>query len=185
MRPALSSLYRLAGGLAAACLVLIAFLVILQVGGRFVDAVLTVLGADPFGFLVPSLSEIAGFLLVGASFLALASTLRMGDHIRVAILLQQVPARISWVLEVVSLGITLVLVAAFTWYSAGQAYDSYLYNEVSFGMIPIPLCIPQTVMTVGLGVFAISVLDDLVCVLSGRQASYQQAQRDDLLEGVE
>ena len=90
MRTALTALYKTATVLAACCLVTIALLVTLQVMGRLLDGARSMVGLEPLGLLVPSLAEIAGFFLVGASFLALAGTLRMGDHIRVSILLQGV-----------------------------------------------------------------------------------------------
>ena len=185
MRKFLNVLYKSAGALAAACLVLIALMVIVQVFGRIFDGLLGLLGYPPYGFLVPSLAEIAGFLLVGASFLALASTLRLGDHIRVTILLQQVPKRIAHWLEAWCLLVAFAIVSYFAWQSGLQASDSYVYHEVSFGIIPIPLWIPQTVMTVGLAVFAVSILDDLCRIVFGGKASYHTAYRADAIEGVE
>ncbi|WP_417669956.1 TRAP transporter small permease [Roseibium sp.] len=185
MRAFLDGLYRLAGGLAAACLVTIAVLVVAQVAGRLIDGGRKIFGLEPLGLLVPSLAEIAGFLLVGASFLALASTLRMGDHIRVSILLQHVPAAVARVLEVWCLAVAFALVAYFGWHAGWLAYDSYVYDEVSFGIIPIPLFIPQIVMSVGIVVFALSLADDLLVALTGRAPSYAMADREDAIEGVE
>lgn len=185
MRALLNGLYRLSGVLAAVCLVTIAILVVLQVGGRLLDGALKLFGGEALGLLVPSLAEIAGFLLVGASFLALAQTLRMGDHIRVSILLQNVPEKFARVLEVWSLAVASLLACYFTWHVALMVLDSYAYNEVSFGIIPIPLWIPQSVMTLGVGVFSIALLDDLFSAILGRKPSYLVADRTDVIEGVE
>ncbi|MDJ0931140.1 hypothetical protein [Breoghania sp.] len=100
MRKALDALYRLPAGLAALSLVAIAVLVVIQVAGRVIDGARSVLGFEPLGLLVPSLAEIAGFLLVSTSFMALASTLRNADHIRVNIMLQQVPYSVARFLEI-------------------------------------------------------------------------------------
>ncbi|MEP0233804.1 TRAP transporter small permease [Roseibium sp.] len=185
MRAFLDGLYRLAGGLAAACLVTIAVMVVAQVVGRLIDGARKIFGLEPLGLLVPSLAEIAGFLLVGASFLALAATLRMGDHIRVSILLQNVPASAAKILEIWSLAVALALISYFGWHAGWLAYDSYAYHEVSFGIIPIPLWIPQAVMTLGIGVFALSLADDFLAAVTGRAPSYASADRGDAIEGVE
>lgn len=185
MRVFFNALYRLSAGLAAACLVAIATLVVLQVSGRLIDGFRKLVGFEPLGLLVPSLAEIAGFLLVGASFLALAATMRMGDHIRVSILLQHLPGSLSRMFEIWCLGVALVFVSFFAWHAAWLVYDSVVYNEVSFGIIPIPLWIPQLVMTAGIVIFAISLLDDFVCALQGKPASYTIADRSDAIEGVE
>ncbi|WP_417686221.1 TRAP transporter small permease [Roseibium sp.] len=185
MRAFLDGLYRLSGGLAAMCLVSIALLVVAQVSCRLIDGARKLMGLDPLGLLVPSLAEIAGFLLVGASFLALAATLRMGDHIRVSILLQHVSPRVAKLLEVWCLAVAFVLACYFGWHAGWLAYDSLVYDEVSFGMIPIPLWIPQSVMTTGIVIFAISLGDDLLGALLGRAPSYTVAVRGDAIEGVE
>ena len=76
VRPALDGLYRLSAGLAAFCLAAIAALVVIQVTGRLL------------GILVPGADDLAGYALMASTFLALASTLRAGVHIRVTLLVR-------------------------------------------------------------------------------------------------
>lgn len=185
MRLLLNRLYAAAEILAASCLVTIAAMVLAQVLGRLADGFLKLAGREPVGFLVPSLAEIAGFLLVGASFLALASTLRHAVHIRVSLAIAHAPAGLRRLMETLVLVAGFGLVAYFAWFAGALAYDSYLYNEVSFGIIPMPLFIPQAVMAIGLGVFALSLLDDLVVQLSGGTPSYVAAEAGKGIEGVE
>jgi len=185
MRKALNTLYKTATALAACCLLTIATLVALQVLGRLIDWAMMSAGFDPLGFQVPSLAEIAGFLLVGASFLALAGTLRNNDHIRVSMLLQAVPAGAARLFNVWVIAIALALAAFFTWNAGLLAFDSYKFGETSYGVIPIPLVLPQSVMTLGLLVFSISLLDDLVLSLTGRAPSFENAVKADPIEGKE
>ncbi|POF28745.1 TRAP transporter small permease [Roseibium marinum] len=185
MRKALNALYRASTVLAASCLVAIASLVALQVFGRLLDGGLSLIGMDPLGLLVPSLAEIAGFLLVGASFLALAGTFRNSDHIRVNILLQAVPPPVAHLLNIWAVAVALGLAGFFTWHAGALAHDSYTYGEVSFGIIPVPLVLPQTVMTAGLLVFSVALLDDLISALAGRTPSFETVSKDDLIEGKE
>lgn len=185
MRMALNTLYKAATALAACCLLVIATLVVVQVIGRIVDWILLRAGLQATGFQVPSLAEIAGFLLVGASFLALAGTLRNNDHIRVTMLLQAVPAGAARFLNIWVVAIAFALAVFFTWNAVQLALDSYKYNETSYGVIPIPLVIPQAVMTMGLLVFAISLLDDLIVSLTGREPSFETVVKADPIEGKE
>lgn len=185
MRKALDALYRWSAVLAALSLVAIAALVVAQVAGRILDGALSLIGVEPFGLLVPSLAEIAGFLLVAASFLALASTLRNADHIRVIILLQQVPQSVARFLEIWVLAVAVALVGYFAWNAGLLTLDSYKFHEVSYGIIPIPLWIPQTAMTAGLAVFLISLLDDLVVTLCGGSPSYLEPGPEHGIEGTE
>ena len=185
MRKALNSLYQASTVLAACCLVAIAGLVVFQVFGRLLDGTRKFFGAEPWGLQVPSLAEIAGFLLVGASFLALAGTLRNGDHIRVSILLQAVPSSIGRFLNVWAVALACALACYFTWHAGWLAFDSYSYNETSYGIIPIPLVYPQIVMTLGLMVFSVSLFDDLVQILAAGEPSFEAVTNDDPIEGKE
>ena len=173
MRLVLDGLYRLSSAAAAVCLCVIAGLVLTQVFGRVLDGLLRLLGLPIAGITVPSLNEIAGFLFVAATFLALASTLRRADHIRVSMLIKAVPHGARRWLE----GLVLLAGGALAAYAAYHAVllvvDSIQFNSVSFGVIPIPLAIPQSALAFGLIVFAVALFDELAGVLRGGVPTYQ------------
>lgn len=172
MRHFLDGLYRVAEWLAMGALCAIAILVFAQVGGRVVDTVLTLGGGSPYGFLVPSLAEIAGFLLVGASFLALAASFKAGSHIRVTLALMHLPEPVRRASETAALAAATFLAGLLAWYTTMLAWDSYVYGEKSFGIVAVPLSLPQGVMALGAIIFAIATADDLIATLrGGRPAS--------------
>ncbi|WP_048648122.1 TRAP transporter small permease [Nitratireductor soli] len=172
MRKCLDWLYGAAEGLAMVALCLIALLVLAQVLGRVADTVLTLLGQPPYGFLVPSLAEIAGFLLVAASFLALAGSLRGGVQIRVTLAIGMLSGTARRLAEIAVLTVATALSGFFFFYAAKLAADSHRFNELSFGIIAIPLWIPQAMMAAGIGVFTIALIDDLCAVIRARAPSY-------------
>ena len=167
MRVLLNQLYRLSSAAAAICLCVIAGLVLVQVFGRIVDGTLRALGLPIAGITVPSLNEIAGFLFVAATFLALAATLRQADHIRVSMLIRAVPLGARRVLEGLVLTIGTMLAAYASWHAVFLVIDSIQFNSVSFGVLAIPLWIPQSALAIGLIVFAIALADELVDVVFG------------------
>ena len=173
MRAFLNTLYRVSGALAAACLCTIAVLVIAQVGGRILDGVMHLFGRSGVGFTVPSLNEIAGFLFVAATFLALAATLRNGDHIRVSMLIRSVSPGLRRVLELTVLAVGAGFACFAAWHAVLLVADSIEFGSVSFGVIAIPLAIPQSALALGLIIFAIALIDDLIATLTGGQPSYQ------------
>ncbi|KGM89605.1 TRAP-type C4-dicarboxylate transport system, small permease component [Roseovarius mucosus DSM 17069] len=176
LRGLLDRLYAAGFALAALALVTIAGLVLVQVLGRVIDKTLLALGQEPVGIAITSLSELGGFLFVGAVFLALAGTLRAGGHVRVTLLIHSVPAPFARLLSVVALLLALGL-CGFALYSAGvQAWDSWAFNAVSFGMAKFPLWIPQAVMVLGLMLFWIALLDELIVLLSGSSPAFQRAE---------
>jgi TRAP-type C4-dicarboxylate transport system permease small subunit len=163
MRQFLDRLYWACGVLAGLFLILIAALILAQVIGR------------QFNLLIPSADDFAGFSMAASAFLGLAPTLRSGAHIRVGLLLGQLPPRARAPAELVCLAIGVGLVGYFTWYTGDMTVESWRFDDRSPGLISTPLWIPQLAMTAGLLVLAIALLDDLVAVLQGRTPSYEAA----------
>jgi TRAP-type C4-dicarboxylate transport system permease small subunit len=176
MRASLDRFYALTLYLAAACLVLIAGLVGAQVLGRIVDGLLKLSGYPPYGFLVASLAEIAGYLFAAASFLALAGTLKRGAHIRVTMLLGVVSEPSRRRIELWVLAVGTVFVAYICWSLVALVYDSYRFKEVSYGLIPVPLAIPQAVMTAGAVALLIALVDEFVITWRSGRPSFRSGE---------
>jgi TRAP-type C4-dicarboxylate transport system permease small subunit len=66
----------------------------------------------------------------------------------------------------------------FSYYCFDMVHDGILYPDYTIGLIPIPKWIPQIGMTIGVVLLFIALLDDLICVLSGKAPSYQQNTSD-------
>ncbi len=176
LRRLLDHFYELSLYAAATCLVLIATLVGAQVIGRVYDVLLVLSGSRPYGFLVPSLAEFAGFLLGAASFLALAATLKRGAHIRVTMLLASVPEGARRWLELWSLTAAAAFAAFVVWHIAALSLDSFRFNEVSYGIIPMPLWIPQAAMALGATVLLIALLDELAITWRRGRPSFRSGE---------
>jgi TRAP-type C4-dicarboxylate transport system permease small subunit len=176
MRKALDALYGAA--LVGACLAMtaIASLVFLQVLGRIIDRLATWFGLGRIGLAIPSLAEIGGFLFVAAAFLALPYTLRAAGHIRVTLALRFLGPTGDRIATVTVLVAGLGLAAFAAWNVGLQSLASWQRGSVSYGLIPIALWIPQAVMTTGLGLLALALLDELAAALRGEPA-FREAER--------
>ena len=174
MRQTLDRLYSGALILAAAAFAAIAALVLVQIIGRLIDRGARALGAVPPGITVPSLAEIGGFLFLSAVFLGLAGTFARGGHVRVSLLTGALPPTIARPLEALVLIIAAGLCAFATWSSWLQAWDSWVYDSVSFGMVRVPLWLPQGGMTLGLVLLCIALIDSLVTVIRGGTPHYAE-----------
>ena len=168
MRGFLDSLYRLGGYLSALQPVLIMAMVVLQVLGRILDKLLLAVGLNALGLQVPGLAELAGFLLLGATFTGLAYTFSVGGHIRVDLVHRALPDGVRRGLDLGVTAVALAITGYALWYCGRLAYDSYDFGDVSIGMVPVPLWIPQTVMVVGLAWLAVALADALAGLVSGR-----------------
>jgi TRAP-type C4-dicarboxylate transport system permease small subunit len=176
MRHFLDRLYAAALWLSAFCLVAIALLVGLQLAGRILDGLLKMVGLAPVGFIILSLAEIAGYLLAAASFLALAGTLKAGAHIRVTMLLSAVGEKARYYIELWAFAAAAAFSAYMTWNIARFAFVSWQYNEVSSGLIPVPLVYPQAAMAVGAIILTISLIDETVIVFRRGRPSFRGAE---------
>ncbi|KAA2235803.1 TRAP transporter small permease [Salinarimonas soli] len=173
MRAVLDRLYAASLWLSALCILAIAVLVGLQVGGRILDALLKLVGARETGFVILSLSEFAGYLLAAASFLALAGTLKGGVHIRVTMILGMLPESVRRMVEVAGLAFAVVVSAYGTWYLGRLAYDSWRFNELSSGLVPVPLVYPQAAMALGAALLVVAFLDECLITLRRGRPSFR------------
>ncbi len=178
MRRGLDLLYAAAFGVAALCFGAIALLVLVQIAGRLIDRGLAMVNAGPLGITVPSLAEIGAFLFVSGVFLGMAGTLRRGGHVRVTLATQKLGAGASRAVAglVILLGLGLGVWAA--WNSGLQAWDSWAFDSVSYGMVKVPLALPQAVMTFGLAVFCVALADEGVAVLRGEDPAFRRAEAE-------
>ncbi|MDX1608848.1 MAG: TRAP transporter small permease [Halofilum sp. (in: g-proteobacteria)] len=162
MRAILDRLYLVSGVLAATALAAIAVLVLSQTIGRL------------FGVLVPSANELAGYCVAASAFLGLAPTLNHGVHIRVRIVTQHLSAPVQRWLEGWCLLLGLGLSGFATWYAIDLVVGSWRYGDVSPGLLAVPLWIPQLGMAAGLSIFTLSLLDNLLRLLRGREPLYRE-----------
>jgi len=165
--------FYLASGYAAGfCIALIMVVILLQIVGRI------------FGFIIPSAEDVSGYALAASTFFGLAYTFHEGGHIRVTLVIQKWPAKARYVQELLVLLFGFGLACYMTYYCWHMVYESYIFEEVSYGYIPIPIWIPQ--IPVGLGMLALNlaILDDLIAVLRKRTPSYQQHEADINLEEI-
>ncbi|MEL6196594.1 MAG: TRAP transporter small permease subunit [Pseudomonadota bacterium] len=168
MRRALDALYLWSGYAAAGFLVLIVATVLLQVGFTLVDAVALAVGARPVGLVLPSYAEFTGYFLAAASFLAAAHTLSRGAHIRVSLVIQRLGPRPRRWAEIWCACVGTLFSAYFTGWMVMLVLESLAFGDVSPGMIPVALWIPQLSIALGMAVFTIALADMAVGAITGR-----------------
>lgn len=157
MRRLLDTLFDATAWLAAAFMVGLLCMVLLSIVSREV------------GFHVRGTDAYAGYLMAGSAFLALAHTLKRGEHIRVTLVLQALPPAARRALEIWSLSAGVLLSGLLAFYSVRLAWQSHLFHDISTGNDATPLWIPQLAMALGSVVFALAMLDEWVLELRGRR----------------
>jgi hypothetical protein len=140
VRALLDALYDGAAWLAALFMVGLLVMVLLSIVGRQLH------------FHVPGTDAYAGYLMAAAGFLALAHTLKRGEHIRVTLLLNALQGPLAtaasrsgrWARP-------RCWPAAVRLYSCRLAWQSRAFNDISTGNDATPLWIPQLAMAAGHG----------------------------------
>lgn len=150
---ALHRLYFASGLLSAAALVLICGLIIAQIVAR------------NMGSTVRDAEEFAAWAMSAAGFFGLPYALHCGSHIRVSAVTRFVPESAHHAMEVLASLIGLALAAYLAWYCTTFVLESYRFNEVSQGLIPVPMWTVQVPMVLGSSLLAVAFAERLVCVL--------------------
>lgn len=157
MRKLLNGLYEASAWLAGLSMIGILVMVLLTVVSRLI------------GFSAPGTDAYAGYAMAGAGFMALASTLKKGEHIRVTLLLGALKGSALKTMEVIALGIATILSGFLAFYAARLVWQSWEIDDISVGMDASPLWIPQLFMALGTLVFFIAFCDELVLELTGKR----------------
>jgi len=173
LRKALDLLYDAAGYLAAFFMVGILLMVLASVVGRVV------------GFNLRGSDAYAGYCMAAASFLALAHTLKRGEHIRVTLFLDRFGGRLRRPLELWSHAAGTFFCAALAWFSVRLVLQSHEFNDISQGNDATPLWIPQIGMAVGAVVLLVAMLDDFVGVVRRRAVATGRPGDDDYVKAIE
>jgi TRAP-type C4-dicarboxylate transport system permease small subunit len=116
--------------------------------------------------------DLSGFCLVAVIFLGLAPTYRRGEHIRVGLVIDRLTGRARRGAELVIVAASLVCTAWATWWIGRMVYDSWRFNDVTQGLLAIPLWIPQFSMVLGAAGLSLALAEDLVNGLRGRTPSH-------------
>jgi TRAP-type C4-dicarboxylate transport system permease small subunit len=154
-----------------------AWLAALGMVGTLVSVLAGVLDRQ-FAWSLRGTDMYAGYFMAASGFLALAHTLKKGEHIRVTLLLNALKGKARRALEIWALAAASALAMLFAYYSVKLGVNSWQFNDISTGNDATALWIPQLTMGVGAVVLMIAFIDELVLEIMGRR---EQASSDEAL----
>ena len=158
----LDRLFIWSGYLAGMFLVLIGILVVSQIVARMMHS------------QIPSVDEFAGYSLAASSFLGLAYSFRCGSHIRVTLFTDRLSGSAQRIILIAVLLFALAMIGTWGYNAVHLVYESWLFKEVSTGIIKYPLWIPQMFMGLGVILFCLALLEDLVRVIRGEEPNFEK-----------
>jgi TRAP-type C4-dicarboxylate transport system permease small subunit len=131
--------------------------------------------ARQFDVVISGANDVVAWLCAAAGFFALAHSFKHGDFVRVTLLMEKASPRVRRAFELAALTIAAVVVSYLTWWATVYTYESYVFQDMSIGMLAIPIWIPQLSFGIGSWLLLIAVLDELWIVLRGGRPSYEVA----------
>ena len=164
MRRSLDFLYDATAWLAALSMIGVLVMVLNSILGRLLNFHLA--GSDAY----------AGYSMAAAGFLALAHTLKKGEHIRVTLVIGRLRGGARRALELLSLSAAVLLAGLFAFYACRLVWQSHLFNDMSTSNDATPLWIPQLSMAVGTVVLFIAFVDEWVLEILGRRSHESTAE---------
>jgi TRAP-type C4-dicarboxylate transport system permease small subunit len=163
LRRWLDAIYYAAGAIGACFILLVGALMIGQSVLR------------EFGVRTGAVNDVVAWCCAAGSFFAMAHAFKHGDFVRVTLLLENVPAGTRRVLELASLAIGTVSVAYLTWWACRFTYESWVFDELSQGLLPMPMWIPQSSFALGSILLLVAIVDELIIVVRGGRPTFVTA----------
>jgi TRAP-type C4-dicarboxylate transport system permease small subunit len=148
---------RLLDGLYTACLALAGVFLVSIFALMIGEAVMRKAGS-----YITGAGELIGWCCAAAGFLALPSVFARGEMVRVTYLVDALP---PWPRKVLLLGCLLLAMVwggYMTWAAGAYLYDGWRSEELTQGMILIPVWIPQLSLLVGAALLWVAMLDKFV-----------------------
>lgn len=161
LRRTLDGIYLGSGILAAGFLALIGLSILAQAVGRMLK-------------LTIDMTEISGFFMAASTFLGLAYTFRQGGHIRITLLVTRLAGARRKAIELWCCAFGTVLVTYLAWQCVAFTAESFMFDDVSPGMMAVPFWIPQSGMALGLIILAIALADAGCAIAQDREAGYER-----------
>ncbi|HOB66210.1 MULTISPECIES: TRAP transporter small permease [unclassified Ottowia] len=125
-----------------------------------------------FGVRTGAVNDVVAWMCAAASFFAMAHAFKHGDFVRVTLLLEHLSERKRRVLEIAALLIGTVSVGYLAFWAVRFTYESWQFNELAQGLLPIPIWIPQSSFALGALLLLVAMVDELILVLRGARPTY-------------
>lgn len=139
--------------------------------------------ARKLGGYIPGANDLVGWFCAAAGFLALPATFKRGDMVRVGFALDSLPAPARKPMLLLCLLIALTFVSYMLYAVAGYVWSGWRAEELTQGMLEVPVWIPQASFLVGVVLLLVSIVDEIVTHLltpADRLHAEKQPSMDDV-----
>ena len=125
-----------------------------------------------FGVRTGAVNDVVAWFCAAASFFSMAHAFKHGDFVRVTLLIDSLSKAWRKRFEIAALLVGNIAVAYLAWWACKFTYESWEFNEVAQGLLPLPIWIPQLSFALGSVLLWIALFDELILVLKGQTPTY-------------
>lgn len=141
----------------------------LALAGVFLLGIFALMVFEPvfrwFGSYITGANELIGWFCAAAGFLALPATFARGEMIRVGLIVDRLPPALRKPVLLLCLVIGFVFVSYLLAAVGAYLWEGWRVDEVTQGMIVIPVWVPQLSFLVGVALMWVAVVDQAVQAL--------------------
>lgn len=127
------------------------------------------------GVRTGAVNDVVSWFCAAAAFFTMAHAFKHGDFVRVTLMLESASPANRRRLELVSLFIGSMATAYLAWSACLFTYESWEFNDMAQGMLPMPLWIPQLSFAFGAVLLWVAVVDELQLVMRGETPTFVRA----------
>jgi len=127
------------------------------------------------GVRTGAVNDVVSWFCAAAAFFTMAHAFKHGDFVRVTLMLESASPANRRRLELVSLFIGSLATAYLAWSACLFTFESWEFNDMAQGMLPMPLWIPQLSFAFGAVLLWVAVVDELILVLLGNTPTFVRA----------
>ena len=114
------------------------------------------------GGYITGAGELVGWFSAAAGFLALPATFKRGDMVRVGMLLDLTKPGLRRVLLIFNLCVAAIFTVYMIWAVSLYIWDGWRYQELTQGMLEVPVWIPQISFLVGVVLLMVAIIDETI-----------------------
>jgi|Deesub1362A_J573_1020465.scaffolds.fasta_scaffold00178_42 TRAP-type C4-dicarboxylate transport system permease small subunit len=125
--------------------------------------------------------EYSAYGMAAIVFLAAGYTLKENGHIRITLILNFLPSKVSRVVTALATSVTTIFMAYVFWYLYKMTASTLRYGSTSGTLTETPLWIPQSVMLVGAASFLLQLFATSIrCFwqVAGEETSHRRLPKD-------
>ncbi len=127
------------------------------------------------GVRTGAVNDVVSWFCAAAAFFTMAHAFKHGDFVRVTLLLESASPANRKRLEWFSLVVGSIATGYLAWSACLFTYESWEFNDMAQGMLPMPLWIPQLSFAFGAVLRWVAVVDELLLVSRGETPTFVRA----------